>query len=87
MRFFTTTLLLLAALLTICLAKPIPLGNLDDIERRWFQGESEVCLANLPGCYVLAWIRSLGRGPTRVRLPVCRCHLSPHLQLLTHYRL
>lgn len=67
MRFLTTTLLLLAALLTICLAKPIPLARLDDIERRWSQGESEVCIPNLSGCYVLAWIRSLSRVGISVR--------------------
>ena len=66
MRFFAITTLL-AATLTLAIAKPLPL-DMDEIQRRWSQGETEVCCPpSAPGCYVLAWIRSLGR---RVCLPV-----------------
>ena len=66
---FSAPIVLLAATLTISLAKPLPAANLDEIERRWSDGESEVCCQpNAPGCYVLAWVRSLGRP--RVLLPV-----------------
>lgn len=69
MRFFATTILLLAGLLTVCLAGPIP--KLDEIYRKWNQGESEVCLANQPGCYIEAFFRSLGIA-TSVRRSVRR---------------
>jgi hypothetical protein len=52
--------LLLAALAILTIAKPIPMSD-DEIQRRWHSGESEVCLclSSMPGCYVLAWVRSL----------------------------
>lgn len=63
--------LLLAATLTTSLAKPLPI-DMDEIQRRWSQGESEVCCTPLgPGCYISAWFRSLGKGRRGVRLPVC----------------
>ena len=71
MRLFASCLLL-ATLSIQCLAKPRPL-SMEDIQRRWSQGESEVCCSpHAPGCYVLAWFRSLGRRrQAGVRLPVC----------------
>lgn len=66
MRLLVASTLLLAAL-TTSLAKPIPLTHIEEIEQRWAQGESEVCL-DLPGCYIYAWVRSLGR-PVIVRPP------------------
>lgn len=82
----TTLLLLLAALLTLTHATPITRANLDDIERRWSQGESEVgpgpCNPNLAGCYIQAWIRSLrGKWPGRVR--ACCCLLPPYTRTRT----
>jgi len=51
--------LLLAATLSTAIAKSLP-SNFNDIERRWSEGQSEVChLGNQPGCYVLAWAKSV----------------------------
>jgi hypothetical protein len=78
-----TQLLLLAAIITLVLARALPIA-IEDVERRWSQGESEVCCipSNAPGCYVLAWFRSL--GGRRVRLPVCSCFPLPSSQSRTH---
>lgn len=42
MRFFLTILALATAFFALCTAKPLPPARLDEIERRWSQGESEV---------------------------------------------
>lgn len=60
---FSATAVLLAALCYPIFAKPLPL-DFHDIERRWSEGQSEVCsttIGQLPGCYVLQWMQSLGR--------------------------
>ena len=61
MRFVTTFLLLAATLNNISsLAAPTP-TSIEEIERQWSQGKSEVChLFGGPGCYIMAWIYSLG---------------------------
>ena len=77
MRLLAPALLLAATTLSTTLAKPLPI-SMDEIQRRWSQGESEVCCTPLgPGCYISAWFRSLGKGRRGegVRLPVCS--LSP----------
>ncbi|KAK5174822.1 uncharacterized protein LTR77_001905 [Saxophila tyrrhenica] len=61
MRTFLQTLLLAALLSLVAnvLAIPVPMSD-DEIQRRWSRGESEVCCSpHGPGCYMLAWFRSL----------------------------
>ena len=73
-----TPILLLAATLTTSLAKPLPV-DMDEIQRRWSQGESEVCCTPSvgPGCYISAWFQSLGKRRGKgVRLPVCSLPLA-----------
>ena len=88
MRLLATLLLLAAVAATPSFARAVP-TTMDEYERRWSQGESEVCACTLgqgTGCYVLAWFRSLskgngkGRGRVSVRsaLPLPR---SLHLLL------
>lgn len=62
---FDSVLLFLAIATSSVSAMPAP--TFDEIERRWNAGQSEVCLSTLPGCYVLAWFKSLSR---RVSMPV-----------------
>lgn len=62
----TTISLLLSGALQ-ALAKPLPdltaeaalSASLAEIERRWSEGQSEVCSSQLSRCYVLVWARPL----------------------------
>ena len=75
-----TQVLLLAAFTVLTLATPVPLSD-EEVQRRWSKGESEVCCSpNLPGCYVLEWVRSLAGDwvYSSVRFPPAA--------LLIHYR-
>lgn len=67
MHFLFTTLLLLLTTTISTNAKPLPYfrsaaaAHFHEIERRWSEGQSEVCRLGppLPGCYVLAWVQDL----------------------------
>ncbi|TKA26959.1 hypothetical protein B0A54_16645 [Friedmanniomyces endolithicus] len=74
-------LLLAATCSSIVFAKPLPL-DFHDIERRWSEGQSEVCAAamgSLPPCYVLAWAQSL----IRRRRTVAEIHPSKDIREAT----
>ena len=80
MRSSLHALLLLAAICITVLAAPIPL-DFNDIERRWSEGQSEVChtsIGSLPPCYVLAWVQSM----IRRRRGVCRPSADASLLLI-----
>lgn len=52
MRFTKTVAACALALITFASGSPLP--TLNEIERRWSEGESEVCFPLLPGCYMHA---------------------------------
>jgi len=59
MHFTKTVAACALALITFTSASPLPTFN--DIERRWSEGESEVCLPLLPACYMHDWLHDLFR--------------------------
>lgn len=77
---FNFLLLLAAYNFATTIATPVP-SDFDDIERRWSEGQSEVC-ALIPqsslGCYIFAWAMSVAR---RVRQSHCK---SPPADLPQH---
>lgn len=63
MRFTKTVAACALALITFASGSPLP--TLNEIERRWSEGESEVCFPLLPGCYMHAWLHDLLRRVRR----------------------
>lgn len=79
---FSFTALLLAVNFSSTFASPLP-SHFNDIERRWSEGQSEVCaLSGESGCYIFAWVQALVRR-------VCRSSaiLPPsHIPIMQHAR-
>jgi hypothetical protein len=63
MLFFSIGSLLLAVCIAATHARPTPM-DFTDIERRWYEGQSEVCkqvVGTMAPCYVFIWVQSLMR--------------------------